>query len=92
MTQPFGFMVQRTHTDDQRNGKPWQEWQSEEPAGWAVWLPHQCSSWSIAADDYDGGVPQAEAAAELERFIAEAQRALAALRAGESFGMSEKAT
>lgn len=91
MSEPFGFMVNRSHTDAQRE-KTWDELQAEEPAGWAVYLPHQCSSWNIAAGDYDGGVPHADAVAELERFIAEAQRALAALRRGESFGMSAQET
>jgi hypothetical protein len=48
---------------------------------WIVELPHQCDAWTIAGDNYDS-VPHAEAVAELEKFIAEAQSALAALREG----------
>lgn len=52
---------------------------------WRVYLPHQCDSWDIAGEDYSG-VPQAEAIAGLERFISEANAALAALRSGQSVG------
>jgi len=43
---------------------------------WSVSLPHQCDEWEITdcADDY------AAVVAGLEKFIAEAQQALAALR------------
>ncbi len=50
------------------------------PAHWTVTLPHQCSLWVIT------DTPDVErAAAELERFIAEAQAALDAMRAGYEF-------
>lgn len=74
--QRFGFTVQHP--------KLGSSWDTDDPIrdgeGWQVYLPHQCSSWDIAGDGYEG-VPHAEAVAELERFIAEAQVALAALRA-----------
>lgn len=55
--------------------------------GWAVYLPHQCDQWMIAGEiAWGDGVPQVEAVAALEHLIAEAQRALAALRAEEEFG------
>lgn len=72
----FGFTVQRP-----KLGSPWDlDDPLRDGEGWQVYLPHQCSTWDIAGDDYDG-VPHAEAVALLERFIAEAQVALAALRA-----------
>lgn len=68
----FGFTVKRTEAH---------AFGSEHfAAGWSVSLPHQCDSWDIAGDDGYVGVPQEEAVAELESFIAEAQTALAALR------------
>jgi hypothetical protein len=56
-----------------------------DPPTWKVCLPHQCDEWDIVGG-YNEGLPQAEAAAELERFIAEAHQALEALRAGQEFG------
>jgi hypothetical protein len=53
-----------------------------DPPNWAVYLPHQCDDWNVT----DYGAPQGQAVAELERFIAEAQQALAALREGREFG------
>jgi hypothetical protein len=54
--------------------------------GWHVYLPHQCDAWTIAGSDWSKFVAtQAEAVSELERFIAEAQEALAALRLGEEY-------
>ena len=45
-------------------------------ANYVVQLPHQCDEWVIS-DDRD----KADAVADLEQFIAEAQNALAALNA-----------
>ena len=55
---------------------------------WYVALPHQCDSWDIVprdADPYRGsdGAPHEQAVADMELFIAEAQQALAALKARE---------
>lgn len=73
--EPFGFTV-----------KPEQTWDAEldelVPTGndfWRVHLPLQCDAWDIAGDGYEG-VPHADAVAALERFVTEAQDALAALR------------
>lgn len=63
---------------------------------WSVFLPHQCETWDIAGegdpdDPYAGDscVPHAEAVAELEKFIAEAQEALEALKAEREYGGDE---
>jgi hypothetical protein len=82
MTQPFGFTVQRT---DHLYGEPVVDGtltKYPHPEGlWRVSLPHQCDEWVISAGRaYADGVSHTEAVAELERFIAEAQEALAALR------------
>lgn len=56
---------------------------------WCVFLPHQCDKWDIAGvvdGSHMDGVPHAEAVAALERFIAEAQQALEALKAEREFG------
>lgn len=72
----FGFTVQRKPIRD------FDSWPTREVGvGWWVCLPHSCEEWDIAGDKYDGGVPHEEAVARVERFIAEAQVALAALRA-----------
>lgn len=61
-------------------------WDSGEPEGWTVSLPHQCDAWVIAGDEWGGdGLTQDAAITELEKFIAEAQVALAALRRGEEY-------
>ena len=57
-----------------------------DPPYWAVYLPHQTDQWGIAGYGRGQGRPHAEAVAQLERFIAEAQQALAALREGREFG------
>jgi hypothetical protein len=75
MTQ-FDFVVRHYDASD-RHGR------SE---GWVVYLPHQCDSWDIAGEDGWTTVPHEQAIAELERFIAEAQQALEALRAGRQYG------
>ena len=63
------------------------------PGYWNVHLPHQCDEWGITRmKSYEDentvilGVPTEEAVASLEAFIAEAQAALAALKAGNEFG------
>ncbi len=54
---------------------------------WAVCLPHQCQTWDIAGEgDYPSGVPHAEALAELDAFIADAQRAREALATRQAYG------
>ncbi len=79
--EPFGFMVKRVPVYDPGVHPP----NRDAPNGWAVGLPHQCDCWDIAGEDgvsdFGYGVPHADAVAELERFIAEAQRALVMLRA-----------
>jgi hypothetical protein len=70
MSEPFGFKV-RHITEDGDTFEPVDQWKVE--------LPHQCEAWTIAGVKYYDGVPHAEAVAELTRFIAEAQSALAAL-------------
>lgn len=60
-------------------------WDTEEPIGWAVRLPHQCDAWDIAGDAYEG-VEHAQAVAALERFLSEGTEALAALRARRHYG------
>jgi hypothetical protein len=76
--RPFGFTVKRAvdiDTDQPIDGS------------WQVHLPHQCGTWDIAGEgDFWSGVPHAEAVADLERFIAEAQAALEALRAEQPYG------
>lgn len=82
--QPFGFKVTKPGSDTLPSGQTY-GW------GYRVYLPHQCSDWDIVG--YDGYVQtsdQAEAVAELERFIAEAQRALTALREGHEFDAAEQ--
>lgn len=87
MSEAFGFTVRRfTETDDDDfNPVP-----LETPL-WSVTLPHQCDTWDIAGEGaldrhVDDAVPHSEAVAELERFVAEAQEALTALREGREFG------
>lgn len=72
----FNLIVQYEDADD---------WS---PAGWRVYLPHQCDTWDIAGE-FAEPVPVEVAVAELERFILEAQEALAALRRGENYGDPE---
>lgn len=86
----FGFIVERSplagddYTWDDDGNRV-----SANP-GWRVRLPHQCESWVIAGEEYGDGVPHADAIAELERFITEANRALAALRAEKPFDGSAR--
>ncbi len=71
----FGFCVRRTR-----------DYETNEPDGWSVELPHQCDSWVIVGTDYRGEPDHAAAVAEMERFLAEGARALEALRAEREFG------
>lgn len=52
---------------------------------WRVYLPHQCDDWDIAGGRWEGGESRADAVAELEAFIAEAQQALEALKGEQEF-------
>lgn len=69
--EDYGFTVMRY---DRPNHK-----------GWSVYLPHQCSSWTIGKDEYGYPdlAPRAETADNLRRFIAEAIQALRALDAAD---------
>jgi hypothetical protein len=80
-TNEFGFRV--------RHPRDWED--SITSDNWIVELPHQCDAWTIAGDEYDGGT-HAEAVAELERFIAEAQAALVALREERELNADEDET
>jgi hypothetical protein len=74
MSEPFGFEVQ------------WHKsYYEDDEAGWSVGLPHQCDGWDIAGEESHPEPDHAKTVAELERFIAEAQAALDALRAGRTF-------
>lgn len=94
MSESFGFMVGRAHTLAQRlDGERWLTWQELQnlpPEGWTVVLPHQCDQWQIAGVDL-GHETLAAAVAAMERFVAEAQSALAALRRGEPYGLEKAA-
>jgi hypothetical protein len=91
MDEPFGFAVQRIDAEFGPEQEPTEYGTMRyvkhplDPPHWAISLPHQCERWDIAGG-YGEGLPQAEALAELERFMAEAQQALAALREGQEFG------
>ncbi len=82
----FGFAV--------RQGTTWEGSEDfdprPDPGMWCVFLPHQCDAWDVAgerkSESWREGVPHAEAVAELEAFIVEAQEALAALRLEQEFG------
>lgn len=52
----------------------------------AVSLPHQCDAWDIAGEAHYRGVSQEVAIETLTEFIEDAQRALAALTRGETYG------
>lgn len=77
--QPFGFKVKAPESIEM----PGYTYTPE----WRVYLPHQCDEWQITSS-YDGQ-PHTEAIAQMERFIAEAQQALAALREGRKFDAEE---
>jgi hypothetical protein len=70
----FGFAVVKIE-------RPSYEDDPDYPTGWSVRLPHQCNYWEIVGEA-DHPATQDDAAAGLEQFIAEAQQALARLRAG----------
>lgn len=76
----FGFSVRRTEHYDRTAGAM----VKDEPPAWVVYLPHQCSSWCVVGDHAyaatDDGVEHGEAVVTMERFVAEAQAALDALR------------
>jgi hypothetical protein len=89
--QRFGFVVAKTDTkygpERRPDGQGYVEHKHLDPPKWYVYLPHQCDEWTITGSySYDYAPEQSEAVAELERFIAEAQQALAALREGREFG------
>jgi|SRR5215218_3676299 len=97
--QEWGFSVRRIDQEAIGLGPDGLgAYQPVTPPRWKVSLPHQCDRWAIVEDwhppgadpqDWDSwmtGTPQKEAAEILERFIAEAQEALAALRAGREYG------
>lgn len=70
----FGFAVRREPAD------------IDGPDQWKVSLPEQHDAWTITGRDYyDSPLPHADAVAALERFIAEANEALTALRAEKEF-------
>lgn len=76
--QPFGFKV-KTPGSSEMPGYTY-TW------GWEVRLPHQCSTWDIVGGEaWVETSDHAVAIAEFERFIAEAQQALTALREGRAF-------
>jgi hypothetical protein len=79
MGESFGFKVQHGWFFDPE-GQPWRKISSGK---FEVTLPHQCDDWVIADD------PQDQAIIYLEDFISEAQRALEALRRGETFGSED---
>lgn len=99
--QPFGFVVSKTDhvrygPEEEPYGPPGHGFKRyvkhvlPDPPKWWVYLPHQCDEWTIAGSySYDNAPEQDEVVAELERFIAEAQQALAALREGREFGDSD---
>jgi len=74
MSKPFGFTVGPEPVRRYERGQMFVV-----GPGWRVFLPHQCDDWDVAGEEHDG-IPHAEAVAALERFIAEAQVALAKLR------------
>jgi hypothetical protein len=81
--QPFGFKVKAPYRYDvYGDGKQIVDYH------WRVALPHQCDDWEITSDYH--GQPQPEAIAQMERFIAEAQQALTALREGRAFDAEEQ--
>ncbi|MFG3051846.1 hypothetical protein ACGFZP_12975 [Kitasatospora sp. NPDC048239] len=58
--------------------------------GWKVHLPHQCDNWRIDADTaYADPSSQQAALYSLDKFIAEAQQARAALARGEQYPPAE---
>lgn len=78
MSEPFGFMVRQSPANDR-----------DDQTGWAVSLPHQCDRWDIAGEEYHPEPDHAKAVAEMQRFVAEAFAALAALVDRQNFGKDE---
>jgi hypothetical protein len=70
-SEPFGFEIDWPHTTTY-------SWGDHVEKYWRVKLPHQCGGWEITWK-----ATKEEAIAEMEQFIAEAQAALADLRAKE---------
>lgn len=51
------------------------------PAGWSVYLPHQCGEWQITGDEWTSKpLPHAQAVEQMEQFCAQALQALEKLR------------
>jgi hypothetical protein len=82
--EPFGFTVERAGAYD-FDRKEW----AVIPGQWLVRLPHHCCPLDLAHPD--GDAAHADAVAALERFVAEAQQALAALKDEREFGTEEVA-
>jgi len=72
---PFGFQVTHHEERDIDYGKGPVHYDE----GWSVRLPHSCEDWDITPD-YWKGCSHEIAIQEMERFVAEAQNALKALR------------
>jgi hypothetical protein len=68
----FGFVVIRVQEKNPNTNE------YEKGDMWRVCLPHQCDSWMIAGEQWDG-VSHDEAVQQLKGFIAEAEAALKAL-------------
>lgn len=84
MSEKFGIRVQhpRDYNDDG-------DLVVSDATTWRVFLPHQCDDWDIAGGRWDGGESKVDAVASLEKFIAEAQEALEALKAQREYGGDE---
>jgi hypothetical protein len=79
VSEPFGFTVEYINEPGDHGS-----------IGWQVSLPHQCERWRIdAADDYADPTTQQTALNQLDKFIAEAQQARAALAAGQQYPTKE---
>lgn len=81
MSKPvFGFEVEYVN----------EPWSDDNTPGWKVSLPHQCDSWRIDADtSYADPTTQQNALYSLDKFIAEAQQARAALAHGREYPPKE---
>jgi hypothetical protein len=89
MTDKWGFAVTRITDErtDELGPDGYYLRRPVDPPRWHVWLPHSCGEWMIVGwHDNRVGSPKDVAVAELEGFIAEAQEALAALKAGQEYG------
>ena len=80
MKRDFGFEVKAEwHWDYEGIGE------NEKPtekvfAGYKVSLPHQCDSWKIVGDGFDGEMNKDVAIARMEEFIRQAKKALEELK------------